>query len=113
MMLVAPTAGGSALWHDGDTARARVIRESVPTDVELEGHSGTADILECLASPAAAEGEPRHALRLAGITDALRESTGGARAPASSAAFKRWLALGRQALDQAEAAAASALRDEA
>ena len=58
------------------------------------------------ADLAAAEGQPAHALRLAGALERVRETTGAGLQPAERRRLERWLAVARRALPEEAAAAA-------
>jgi len=90
---------------DLDLARTR-LTESIVTTAELGDQFGTARNLDGFAQVAAAGGQPRVSLCLAGAAAALREAIGVPRTPTNSAALERRLesARGQVGEDAADAA---------
>jgi len=81
-------------------------RESLRIFQDLDYKRGVAQILESFACAAAAEGEPKEALALAGSAAALRHSLGTPLAPADHAKLELRLDTARRSLPSSEGAAA-------
>ncbi|MGH9400305.1 MAG: protein kinase domain-containing protein [Thermoanaerobaculia bacterium] len=98
---------GSLECEERDHATARrLYRESLGLFRKLGHKRGIARLLDCLARVDAAEGEPHRALRLAGAAAALRRSLGAPLSGAEQSRLDEALAPAREALRDAEGAAA-------
>jgi predicted ATPase len=87
--------------RDFDAAHA-LYRGSLETCQATKNKRGIARLLECFAGSAAAQGRPKHALRLAGAAAALRKSLGTPGSSEEQARLERSLQPARQTLSQTD-----------
>jgi tetratricopeptide (TPR) repeat protein len=90
---------GELAIEQGDLSQAHArLAESLVTTAELRDRFGTARNLDGFAQLAAANGQARVSLRLAGAAATLREAIGVPRTPTNSAALEHCLKSARAAL---------------
>jgi predicted ATPase/DNA-binding CsgD family transcriptional regulator len=90
--------------HLGEARRRLVAARELVS--QLDDHWGVLFLLESAAALAAAEGDPQRALRLMGVSSALRDRTGAHLPPAFRDCFAPWLRAARRSLPEVEAEAA-------
>jgi hypothetical protein len=98
---------GHVALDAGDLPEARTrLRGALAVLREVGDRRIIADALDGCAGLAAAERQPRRALRPAGAAAALRAAIGRPTPPVQRPAFERWLTPAREALDGPAAGAA-------
>lgn len=98
---------GKVAYDQGDPALARTLyAESVSSQRELGDRRGAASSLEGLAAVMLAQEEVRHAVRLWGTAQALRESIGSPQPLNARASYVQQVEQARFALGEAAFAAA-------
>ena len=95
-----------AIAQDEPEQAERDAHEALAVAVSVDSHIATPDALECLAAVASAAGSHRHAARLLGAADALRQAMGIVRYKVYDGGYQTLLASLRDSLGDSEFEAA-------
>jgi hypothetical protein len=85
-------------------AAQEFLRDSLAINLDLGDRTAVAFILECFAASAAAQADPRRALRLVNAAAALRQTLGSPLSPAELSRLDKYVEPARRGLSEKESA---------